>query len=184
VIFLEKAAVFIDGGYLSKILKGQFASEKIDYSVFSDLICNDYKRLRTYYYDCLPYQENPPTEGQKRRYADMQKFITALDNLPRFEVRLGKLTRNMVNGSWKYEQKRVDVLFSVDLVRMSWAHQIEYAVIVTGDSDYVPAVKAAKDAGITVKLCYNRASIHNELFTEVDERYEIDQALIDKAKSP
>jgi len=99
---LEKAAVFIDGGYLSKILKGQFASEKIDYSVFSDIICNDYKRLRTYYYDCLPYQENPPTEDQKLRYAERQRFITALDNLPRFEVRLGKLTRNMVNGSWKY----------------------------------------------------------------------------------
>jgi len=31
---------------------------------------------------------------------------------------------------------------------MSWDHQITKAVLVTGDSDFVPAIQAAKDAGV------------------------------------
>jgi len=52
------------------------------------------------------------------------------------------------------------------------------AVIVTGDSDFVPAIEAAKEAGVLVVLYYSPSSIHDELLSAVDESVVIDQSLI------
>jgi uncharacterized LabA/DUF88 family protein len=94
-------------------------------------------------------------------------------------MRFGKLRKNK-DGT--YEQKRVDILLVVELVRLSWSDQIRYAVIVTGDSDFVPAIEAAKDAGVITKLYYSRRSVHDELLSVVDERCEMDQAFFDSVK--
>lgn len=181
---MDNAAVFIDSGYLSKVLKLIY-KVKIDYEKFSDLICgNDCKRLRTYYYDCMPYQDNPPTDEQRQRYASHDAFMYNLRRLNRFEVRLGKLI--YIPSTGDFVQKRVDVLLSVDLVRMSWDHQINKAVLVTGDSDFVPAIQAAKDAGVLTVLYYSKGhpqiTAIDELLYACDERIEIDKKLIDSCK--
>jgi uncharacterized LabA/DUF88 family protein len=179
------AAVFIDSGYLSKILKLVFKFPRIDFEKFSDALCgDDCKRLRTYYYDCMPYQSNPPTEEQRKRYAAHDAFLYNLRRLKRFEVRIGKLI--YIPAIDDYVQKRVDVLLSVDLVRMSWDHQIHKAVLVTGDSDFVPAIQAAKDAGVLTVLYYSKGhpqiSALDELLYACDERIEISKDLIDSCK--
>lgn len=178
---MGKGAVFIDGGYFSKVLKNVFGEPEIDFEVFSDKICTNVERLRTYYYNCMPYQSTPPTPDERRRYSDMDKFLFNLGRLNRFEIRLGQLQK--IGTTFK--QKRIDVLLSVDLVRMSWDHQIDKAVLVTGDSDFVPAVKAAKDAGVLTVVYFSRGPdvyAHDELLYACDERYEITQELIDSVK--
>ena len=129
----------------------------------------------------MPYQSDPPTLQERQRYANTDRFINRLRRLNRFEVRLGKLI--YIPSVSEFVQKRVDVLFSVDLVRMSWDHHIGKAVLVTGDSDFVPAIEAAKDAGVLTVLYYSRAhptvSALDELLYACDERVEITQDLID-----
>jgi len=178
---LVRASVFIDGGYFQKVLQYVFHSPKINFEVLSNKICGDCERLRTYFYYCMPYQSDPPTGVERERYASADKFIFSVSRLNRFEVRLGKLI--YVPSSKEYVQKRVDVLLSVDLVRMSWDHQIGKAILVTGDSDFVPAIQAAKDAGVLTVLYYSRAhpkvSALDELLYACDERVEITQDLID-----
>jgi uncharacterized LabA/DUF88 family protein len=185
VNLVDHAAVFIDSGYLSKVLKYAFKSPKIDFEKFSDHLCgDDCARLRTYYYDCMPYQDSPPTEEQRKRYSAHDSFLYNLRKLNRFEVRLGKLI--YIPKSKDFVQKRVDVLLSVDLVRMSWDHQIQKAILVTGDSDFVPAIQAAKDAGVLAILYYSKAnpqvSALDELLYACDERIEISQKIIDACK--
>ncbi len=172
----NRAAVFIDGAYLTKILDVDFGKPKIDLAKFSDLLCGDYERLRTYYYNCMPYQSCPPTEEERRRFAAMDKFVYTLRKLPRFEVKLGRL--GCVGG--EFIQKRVDIALAVDLVRLSYGRLIGKAVVVTGDSDFVPAVEAAKDAGVLAILYYSPSSIHDELLSAVDESAIIDQSLISR----
>ena len=55
---------------------------------------------------------------------------------------------------------------------------IQKAVIVTGDSDFLPAIEAAKEAGVLVTLFYSQSSIHDELLSAVDESAVMDQELI------
>ena len=172
-----RAAVFIDGGYLAAVLKEEYGQPRIALEKLSDIVVGtDYERLRTYFYYCMPYQSNPPTEEEKVRYSKAQGWISNLQRLPRFEVRFGKLAKR---GD-TFEQKRVDVLLSVDLVRMSWDHQIHKAVLVTGDSDFVPAIQAAKEAGVLVHLFYSDRAVHYELRDACDDRTLISQELIDK----
>ncbi len=52
-------------------------------------------------------------------------------------------------------------------------------MVIAGDSDFVPAVEQAKDAGVVVRLLYFRESCHDELLDAVDERVEITQVLVD-----
>jgi uncharacterized LabA/DUF88 family protein len=75
-----------------------------------------------------------------------------------------------------------DILLAVELVRLSWSGQIGYAVIVTGDSDFVPAIEAAKDAGVITRLYYSRRAVHDELLSAVDERFEMDDTFFDRVR--
>ena len=175
---MSRCAVFIDGGYLNKILEHEFSRPLLDYGKLSQELAGDTERLRTYYYHCMPYQGDPPTEEEKQRHANMARFIEALKRLPRFEFRQGRLAKR--EGG--FEQKRVDIWIAVDLVRLSFSHQITKAIIISGDSDLVPAIEAAKDAGVVVELWYSRRAVHNELLQAADERFEITQSLIDKIR--
>jgi uncharacterized LabA/DUF88 family protein len=175
---MDKAAVFIDGGYLSKVLKNVFGEPAIDFLKLSDLMCGNCERFRTYYYNCMPYQSNPPTSDEQKRYAEMQKFLYNLSRLPRFEIRLGRLQKI---DSGIFRQKGIDVLLSIDMVQIAWTNKIEKAVLLSGDSDFAPAIKRTKEAGVLTTLYYSRGPgvyTHDELWTACDERYEIDKKLI------
>jgi len=179
VVLLEKSAVFIDGGYLNKILKNYFSEADIDYETFSKELCKivDAKILRTYFYYCMPLIRKENKED-KLRHAKMQKFIQKLKRLPRFEVRLGKL--QVIGGVFK--QKMIDVLMSLDIVDTSFERQVDHIIVVAGDSDFVPAIKKAKEYGSIVHLFYHRNSVHNQILDEVDERHEISTELVDKCR--
>jgi len=85
-------------------------------------------------------------------------------------------------------------LLSLDLVQLSLQHQIQKAIIIDGDSDYVPAIQLAKNAGVVVTLCYFERlpdsaipddkgfHIHDELKDVCDEWISIDQTFIDEVK--
>jgi len=175
----EKAAMFIDGGYINKVLRAYFNEHKIDYLKLSEKICGDLKltRLRTYFYHCLPLvRENNPLDITKQ--ANMEKFLSRLKRLPRFEVKLGKL---QIIGN-QFRQKMIDVLMSLDIANMSYEKQVQHIILIAGDSDFVPAIKKAKDLGIIVHLYYHPSSVHNEILDEVDELHQINQTLLEICK--
>ena len=82
-----------------------------------------------------------------------------------------------------YTQKGVDMMLGVDLVRMSWDKQIQKAVIMTADSDFVYAVQAAKDAGVITQLCYAKELRVNQSLLDVfDENMPFTQDIIDACR--
>ena len=137
----DKAAVFIDGAYLSAILKNYFQETRVDFLRLSEELCGDCERFRTYYYNCPPHQSGTPTPEEQRRKAEFDRFLYNLRRLPRLEVRLGTLRRTG-NPQQPYEQKGVDVLLSIDLVELSATGTIDQAILLTGDSDFVLTTSA------------------------------------------
>jgi len=176
----NRCAIFIDGPYLDYVLREEFDDARIDYQVLSQKIAGESDLLRTYYYHCPPYQSNPPTQEERERYANTRNFFTALERLPRFTVRLGRLAYrgDDAEGNPKFEQKRVDILLGVDMVQLATKGQIQEAILLTGDSDFIPAVVGAKQEGVLVRLFHGRHP-HSDLWQEVDERIQIHQTLID-----
>lgn len=182
---MSKAAIFIDGGYLSKVLQNEFSSATINLEEFSKTIADKYPRLRTYYYNCMPHKSATPTHEQIERYSNMQKFITSLEKYERFEVRLGKLKYcgNDNTGKPIFQQKRVDILLGCDLVLLAAKNRISQAFLVTGDSDFIPAVQIAKNEGVEIILVHsNLLKPNQDLYTMADERMVITEEIILKSK--
>ena len=178
---MEKGAIFIDGGYLSKILKRHFGAPRIDYLKLSNEICSGLhlSRLRTYFYDCMPVIRKD-NEEDKRKYAEKQKFIDKIQRLPRFEVKKGKL--QIIGGEFK--QKMVDVLMSLDIADRCFDNQIQHAILIAGDSDFIPAIKKAKDYGAIIHLYYHPLSKHDALLDEIDELHPFKPEFIEKILLP
>jgi len=89
---MDQAVILLDGGYLAAILRDEFGEPRIDHLKLSEKLSEGCTRFRTYYH-CLPYQSDPATENERRRYSGKTKFFTMLESLPRVDVRLGKLRK-------------------------------------------------------------------------------------------
>ena len=177
---MGRFAVFIDGGYFRRVLR-QFGEPRISYLRLSEVMACGEERLRTYYYDCAPHVGPAPTQEDKDRQASFDRFRHALEMEPRFQVRLGRLDRYETPQGPLFHQKMVEVLLSLDLVKLALEHQIQRAVLVAGDSDFVPAIRMARDAGTVVQLYYHiPPPTRVELMEGCDERFAIDQALVDR----
>ena len=186
----DKADVFIDGGYFAKV-RENLGVYDVDFEKFSDILCGSLERLFTFYYDCPPFQSSIPTEHEKAKKTGFDRFEYSLKHYPRFQVRLGKLSRvdsqceKCGYRTTRYRQKRVDNLLTVDLTRAIWKDNISKAILVTGDSDFVPAVDEANHAHILTHVFYlnsPKTVIHDELYSACSERTEITKQLLEKAR--
>jgi len=171
---MDKAAILIDNGYFKRAMS-ILGAGGLDFEQFSEWLCKKVNAewYRTYFYDCMPHQSSPPTLEERERTSKMNRFVYSLKKLPRFEIRLGNLIR-LSTGEFK--QKGVDIKLTIDLVRLSIRRDIQKAVLVACDSDFVPAVQEAKNEGILVFACYSRArgcGIHDELHSVCDDRIEL-----------
>ena len=181
-------AVFIDAGYLDKVLFHDHENTRIDLSKLASEMAKPDQLLRAYYYNCLPYQGNPPTDEEKSRYASMRRFITALRNLPRFEVRLGRLAYRGIDpdGNPIFVQKRVDCMVGVDIALLAGKRTITNVALFSGDSDLIPAVDAAKPEGVIVSLWHGSFSASckpsRELVEACDERYELGADMVERIR--
>lgn len=159
-----RCALFIDGAYLEKLLREEHGGLPIDLEKLSDWLVEVVRaetpgipiaHLRSYYYHALPWEPHEgATEEERQRVQNKRSFFHRIEHLNRFEVRLGRTQRFYDDNSsaYRYEQKGVDVLLSVDLVSLAARGDIQYAVLVAPDADFVPAVKAAKNNGTVVFL--------------------------------
>ncbi len=181
-----RGAIFIDGGYLDQVLLG-FGRARIDYSKLCSALLEDVPLLRTYYYHCLPFQPTNPTPEQSREFSNAEKFQRTLSRLPSFTVRRGRLAYRGTDDAGRsvFEQKRVDVALATDLVMHATKRLITHAVLVTGDSDFIPAVEIAQSEGVQITLYYAQNILpHDELLDAVDTRKCITQEIIDEIKRP
>lgn len=176
-----RAAIFIDGGYFLNRLKEERVAAELDYNRLADhflspLRSSNVDLLRAYFYHCAPWMPEKPSDVETRRLKAHQEFVDEIERSSRWQVKLGKLERRWEGKEEYFEQKRVDVMLSVDLVRHAAAGHIQHAILVAGDSDFIPAVAAAKESGVTVSLWGggDQKTIHRDLAWMVDEIHRFD----------
>jgi uncharacterized LabA/DUF88 family protein len=178
-----RVGIFIDGAYFDWVCKDNLGSARIDFEKLANFLAGGKDILRTYYYHCLPYQSNPPTKEESERYSKMSSFFYNLTKLPKFEVRQGKLAYRGINKDDNkpiFEQKRVDIFLGVDLVLLSVKQMISHAVLISGDSDFLPALNVARNEGVSVHLYHGSGECapHRELWESCDERTPLNQTLV------
>lgn len=70
-----------------------------------------------------------------------------------------------------FRQKGVDMRIGVDITSISLKKQADTIVLVTGDSDFVPATKLARREGVRIILDPMWQSVGNSLFEHIDGLY-------------
>lgn len=169
-----KSGVFIDAGYLVKLLR--IKNKKINLLKLSNELTKDTTRIRTIYYDALPL---PINQKGKELYPKAQRFHSVLRKLDKFEVKLGRM---QVIGD-EFRQKGVDMKLGVDLVQLSMNKEIDKAILIASDSDFEYAVQKAQEVGMAVALAYFSISkINSKFLNRVDERILLTDELLDKCK--
>jgi uncharacterized LabA/DUF88 family protein len=174
-----RAAIFIDGAYFLSLMKKHDIMPK--YEDLTDYLMKPLRKavsldlLRCYFYYCAPWMSPEPTDREKVRMDEHHAFMNKIGSLERWAVRLGVLNRRWDGYKEYFEQKRVDVLLSVDMVRHSAAGHIQHVVVIAGDSDFIPAIEATKDSGATVTLWYgDDNTIHKDLLEIADIAHQFD----------
>ncbi|MCP4551815.1 MAG: NYN domain-containing protein [Bacteroidetes bacterium] len=91
------------------------------------------------------------------------------------ELSVDDLTENDVQ--FDFTQKRVDIKIGLDIASMSLKNQVEQIILVSGDSDFVPASKLARREGIDFILDPMWNPIKPHLFEHID-------GLVSRIKKP
>ena len=66
------------------------------------------------------------------------------------------------------KQKGVDMRIGIDISSLAYKQQVERIILISGDSDFVPAAKQARREGIDFILDPMRSPIKNDLFEHID----------------
>lgn len=162
---MDKTIVFIDGGYLSKISKhfGRGQPYRIDLNQFAITLAKTCGLWRdeVYYYTAPPYQSSFPSTGEKERKRKYDRFINRLSRIPGFIVREGRCQKTD-DG---FQQKGVDTLLTMDLMKVSKRDDIKKIVLLACDTDFVPILKELRKNGIYSILFYYTDKVRNSKFS-------------------
>ena len=137
----ERVAVFIDGSNFYHALKQRFKRASLDFARLVRVLVGKRELVRAYYYNA-PYDRKHPKAREQQQFFDM------LRKTPYLELQLGRLQPK--RGTTV--QKGVDVKLAVQMIDFAYHDTYDTAILVSGDSDFVPAVQFVKDLGKHVEL--------------------------------
>lgn len=160
---------------------------------------NGYELLRIYYYDAWPSDKTlrrPISKATHNlantpRFRQSQSLYDQLVMKPAFALRMGetklspdswklrprtlkalkKKPRDLIDDDFSLDisQKGVDLRIGLDMARLALREQAMAIVVVTGDSDFVPAFKFVRREGVRVLLAtLGHKSIRPELKMHAD----------------
>jgi uncharacterized LabA/DUF88 family protein len=149
----RNVAVFVDVANVFYAAKA--AGVDIDYVTLLKTITANRDLVRAYAYTGL----DPDNENQKA-------FHNFLDR-NNYKV-VSKDVRKYGDGRFK---ANLDIELVVDLVRL--APKLDIAVVISGDGDFAPAIRAVQDMGVRVEVVSFRANTSSDLVDVADQFIEI-----------
>lgn len=131
--------------------------------------------------------------SKTEQYQWSNEFFQELKHQRKFAIRLGRLAeeqavftlrpdivKKLLNKSLDVDsltandffldikQKGVDMRIGVDIASVTFKKQVDRIILISGDSDFVPAAKQARREGIDFILDPMRATIKPDLFEHID----------------
>ena len=140
-----------------------------------------------------PYLRKQIDFAKTDLYTWVSEFLNELKKKRKFALRMGKLAdaqahytirydilKKLCNGSitltdlkeedfmLKVDQKGVDMKIGLDIASLAYKKQVNKIVLISGDSDFVPAAKLARREGIDFILDPLYSPIKDDLFEHID----------------
>lgn len=170
-VMAKKAIVLIDGGFLR--VKANQASKKYD-PAFIEKVAKkcpiaEEEIFRVLYYDCAPYTGTAklPVSGTPHTFTGSDKWLEELACKDLFAVRRGVLKfrgykpkqtpvqpAQLKDSDFDpdFEQKGVDMKIGLDIALYSERRTVERILLLSNDTDCVPAMKYGRRHGLQVVI--------------------------------
>ncbi len=183
-----KVAVLIDGGFLRVVARKVCKTYDPDFIEKFAHACKaaDESIFRILYYDCAMYTGTVklPVSGADHTFNASDAWLHALSRKDLFAVRRGVLKfrgykplktpvapATLADADFEpiFEQKGVDMRIGLDIAAYSDNRGVDRIVLVSGDTDCVPALKYGRKAGLqTVVIEPPKMKIAPELLAHAD----------------
>ena len=166
-----RTAVLIDGGFLRVLARKARKTYDPDFIENFALACSvaDERIFRILYYDCALYAGTVklPVSGANYTFQSSDAWLHALSHKDLFAVRRGVLkfrgfkprktpvaSAVLTDADFEpiFEQKGVDMRIGLDIAAYSDQGSVDRIILVTADTDCVPALKYGRRAGLQTVL--------------------------------
>jgi len=185
-----KVAILIDGGFLRVVARKARVTYDPEFIEKFAHLCRaaDESIFRILYYDCAMYGGTVklPVSGSAHTYASSDAWLHGLSHKDLFAVRRGVLKFRgfkprrtpvpptlLTDADFEpiFEQKGVDMRIGLDIASYSDNRAVDRIILVSADTDCVPALKYGRKAGLqTVLIVPPKTHLAPELFAHVDFR--------------
>lgn len=150
--------------------------------------CEPLKRVSVYH----PLTQRNVDLDKSETFKWTEEFLMQLKKRRKFAIRLGTLANrpnynlkpevtkdlllnkrdleelSLADFDFNVQQKGVDMKIGIDIASLSFKKQVDQIILISGDSDFVPAAKMARREGIDFILDPMRAVIRDDLFEHID----------------
>ena len=143
---MQRCFVIIDGSNFYYKLKELKFSNLLEFKfgVFAKHLCGANKLVESMYY-IGAVRENPRDLRTRKMLADQQRLLAKLKK-EGFRYSLGYLLKTD-----RYHEKGVDVNMAVDILVGTYENRYDRVILVSSDTDLLPAVIKAKQKGKVVE---------------------------------
>ena len=163
--------LLIDGGYLRACYRALgLAYNKTEIVKFSSRFeaASQFSLDKTIYYDCPQYRgmQLKPISGDEQTFQASDAWLNDLAKQNGFAVRRGQLKfrgwtlKNQTQSRSEplrdqdfkptFEQKGVDMRLGLDIAEFCEMRSASHILLVSGDTDLIPAMKKARKTGIKI----------------------------------
>ncbi len=168
---MKRIAILIDGGFLR--VNARKAGKTYNPSFIEQFALScpaaDEEIIRVLYYDCAPYTGSAklPVSGASHTFDGSDEWLHDLSRRDLFAVRRGVLkfggfkpkhipvaSDSLTDDDFKpdFEQKGVDMRIGLDIATLCQNKAVERIILVSGDTDCIPATKHGRKSGIQIVL--------------------------------
>lgn len=170
---MKRVAVFIDGGHIRACAKQakQGYVPSLIVSIAKACLVPGEELFRIQYYDCeqfsgtikLPISNNPKVYTGGDPFLSqlaLEELVAVRCGILKFRgwertkasLRMGKSPSTLTDSDFKakWEQKGVDLRIGLDIVTMTESRGADLIILLTGDTDLIPAMKLARGRGLQI----------------------------------
>lgn len=167
---MHRAALLIDGGHLralAGLAQRDYTNNFIEAFAHGCVDKPEEDLIRILYYDCALYKgtQRRPVSGTMKEFKGDDSWLQDLATRDLFAVRRGQLgfrgwvprkipiagaTLSDADFKPKFEQKGVDMRVGLDIATMASVRSVERIILVSADTDMIPAMKHGRKAGLQI----------------------------------
>lgn len=143
----NRVSIFIDGGnFYQRIRQDDLIPKgtRFDYVKFAEFLARG-RTISTKSYYIGVVRNHDRTEKSKKMVESQQKLLSGLENVG-YQIKRGKIVYDN-----KIREKGVDVQIAIDLVIGAVEDSYDTAIIVSSDTDLIPAIKYIRSKGKKVE---------------------------------